>query len=64
MGDPKTALLEPYSLVITKELAGKLFPDSDPIGKRVHFNARGLSSLGGWMILSINSGFFYRLKYG
>ena len=45
-GDPNTALLEPYSLVITEELALTLFSDSDPLGKSVQFNDRGLSSLG------------------
>jgi putative ABC transport system permease protein len=32
-GDPKTALSDPYSLVITQKMAKKLFADGDPIGK-------------------------------
>ena len=32
-GDPKTAVLEPDSLVITEELSRKCFGDEDPIGK-------------------------------
>ncbi len=32
-GDPKTALAEPYSAVISKRLADKLFGDADPMGK-------------------------------
>ncbi len=32
-GNPKTALKEPNSLVLTASVAKKLFPDSDPFGK-------------------------------
>ncbi len=32
-GDPKTALQEPYTMVITEEMAEKYFGDADPIGK-------------------------------
>ena len=32
-GNPKTALVEPYSLVLTQSAAEKLFRDTDPIGK-------------------------------
>lgn len=34
-GDPDTALSEPYSIVLTQELAEKLFPDSDPMGQSI-----------------------------
>jgi len=32
-GDPKTALKEPYSVVLTESLAAKLFPGQDAFGK-------------------------------
>ncbi|MBL7849305.1 MAG: ABC transporter permease [Cyclobacteriaceae bacterium] len=32
-GNPKTALKEPYSVVISEALAAKLFPGQDPFGK-------------------------------
>jgi len=32
-GDPKTALLDRYSIVLTEELAKKCFGDEDPMGK-------------------------------
>lgn len=36
-GDAKTALLEPYSLVITQKLADKYFGNADPIGQVINF---------------------------
>ena len=35
-GDPKTALARPYTMVLTKPLARRLFGESDPIGQVVH----------------------------
>ena len=32
-GEPQTALLEPYSIVLTQEMAWKYFGDRDPIGQ-------------------------------
>lgn len=32
-GNPHTALIEPYSLVITERIAAKYFQDEDPLGK-------------------------------
>ncbi len=32
-GDPKTALAEPYSMVISQKLADKFFGDADPMGE-------------------------------
>ncbi len=32
-GNPKTALNEPYSLILGKDYAEQLFPDEDPVGK-------------------------------
>jgi putative ABC transport system permease protein len=37
-GDVKTALNDPYSLVITEKMAKKLFGESDPLGKLVKFD--------------------------
>ena len=37
-GDPKTALNDPYSLVITQKMAKKLFGDDDPMGKLLKFD--------------------------
>jgi hypothetical protein len=36
-GDPKTALVEPRSIVISERLARKIFRDSDPMGKTLSF---------------------------
>ncbi len=38
MGDAKTALNDPHSLVITEKLSKKLFGDENPIGKVVKFD--------------------------
>jgi putative ABC transport system permease protein len=35
-GNPETALLAPYSIVLTKSIAARFFPNSDPIGKVVN----------------------------
>jgi putative ABC transport system permease protein len=32
-GDPETALAEPYSIVLSRRLAGKFFGDADPMGQ-------------------------------
>lgn len=37
-GDPETALDELYSIVITKEMADKYFPDEEPMGKMLRLN--------------------------
>ncbi|MFC2085945.1 ABC transporter permease [Bacteroidota bacterium] len=34
-GDPETALDDPYSVVMTRKVAEKYFPDEDPIGQTV-----------------------------
>jgi putative ABC transport system permease protein len=41
-GDEKTALKEPYSVVISAGLAKKMFGDENPIGKTFSFSDRGL----------------------
>ncbi|MDB5280301.1 MAG: hypothetical protein JWR61_5256 [Ferruginibacter sp.] len=42
-GDAATALQNPYSLVITEEIAKELFNNEDPIGKAVQFNDKGVN---------------------
>jgi putative ABC transport system permease protein len=37
-GNPKTALSNPFTIVITKSKADKYFPDEDPLGKLVILN--------------------------
>lgn len=37
-GNPKTALVEPYSIVLTKSTADKYFGTEDPIGKAIKVN--------------------------
>ncbi|MDZ7289256.1 MAG: ABC transporter permease [candidate division KSB1 bacterium] len=37
-GDPKTALVRPYSVVITKDVATKYFGMENPVGKVLRFN--------------------------
>ncbi len=40
LGDPETALAEPYSMVISEDLAFKYFGAEDPIGKAVNLDNR------------------------
>jgi len=37
-GDAKTALAEPFSMIVSNELAEKLFGNDDPIGKVINYN--------------------------
>jgi putative ABC transport system permease protein len=45
-GDTKTALQNPYSLIISQELASQLFFNENPIGKTVKFNDKGIEPTG------------------
>ncbi len=40
MGDPKTALKDKFSVVITEEIAGKFFANENPIGKAISVDGR------------------------
>ncbi len=40
IGDPKTALTQPFSVVITEKMARKYFGDEDPIGKVLNSDNR------------------------
>lgn len=35
-GDPQKALIQPYSIVLSQELADRLFPKGEPLGKQVY----------------------------
>lgn len=48
-GDPKRALTEPYTLVITEEIALKYFGNEDPIGKSVKVDNEDLYRITGVM---------------
>jgi putative ABC transport system permease protein len=39
-GDPKTALIEPYSIVMSETMANKYFGESDPVGKIINIYNR------------------------
>ena len=45
-GNPAQVLSEPYSVVLSKDAAKKLFGDVDPVGKVIRFSDRGLLMLG------------------
>ncbi len=40
-GDPASALAEPYSIVLTSDVAAKFFGDDDPTGEVIHFGKWG-----------------------
>jgi putative ABC transport system permease protein len=39
-GNPKTALYDPYSVMLTEETAKKYFGDDDPMNKMIRFNSK------------------------
>jgi putative ABC transport system permease protein len=39
-GNPKTALYDPYSVMLTEETAKKYFGDEDPMDKTIRFNSQ------------------------
>ncbi|NIM91431.1 MAG: FtsX-like permease family protein [Candidatus Aminicenantes bacterium] len=45
-GDPKTALDDRYSIVLTEDLAKKIFGDEDPMGKIVQLNNTDMTVTG------------------
>lgn len=45
-GDPKTALIDRYSIVLTEDLAQKIFGDEDSIGKIVQLNNTDMTVTG------------------
>ena len=48
-GDPKTALLEPFSIVLTQEVAQKFFGSRDPIGEILNIKEVGDFTITGLM---------------
>ncbi len=46
-GDPKTALVEPYSVVLTKQAAEKLFRIENPVGESIKVGKLGLYKVTG-----------------
>ena len=46
-GDPATALRDPYSVVITRKAADKLFTDENPLGKTIKVGDLGLYTVTG-----------------
>ena len=47
LGDPKTALLEPYSIALTQEVAQKFFGYSNPLGEVLHIQDVGAFTITG-----------------
>ncbi len=45
-GDAQTALENPFSMVISEELASQLFPNDNPVGKTIKFNDTGINPSG------------------
>ncbi|MEM9831580.1 MAG: ABC transporter permease [Bacteroidota bacterium] len=45
-GDPEQALTNPFSIVLSEEVAGKLFDRENPVGQTISFTQRGLSRQG------------------
>ena len=61
-GDPKTALAQPNSLVITEEMAQRFFGNEDPIGKTLTYNNSGQFKVTGVVDkIPSNSHFHYDL---
>ena len=46
-GDPATALRDPYSVVLTRKAADKLFADQNPLGKTIKVGDLGLYTVTG-----------------
>ncbi len=56
-GDPKTALIDPHSIVLTERLATKCFADEDPMGKVMQMDNFDLKVTGVVMDIPHNSHF-------
>lgn len=47
IGDPKTALSQPHSMVITEKLSSKYFPGRDPVGNTIRVNNKNTFKITG-----------------
>lgn len=56
-GDPKTALVSPNSIVLTKELAKKYFGDENPVGETIIMDSEDPFQVTGVMEIPTNSHF-------
>ncbi|MEP5614430.1 MAG: ABC transporter permease [Cyclobacteriaceae bacterium] len=56
-GDPNTALAEPNTIVLTKQLAEKYFGDENPIGQVMQFDGQYQYEVTGVLDLPLNSHF-------
>jgi putative ABC transport system permease protein len=61
-GDPETALANPRSMVMTEEVAQKIFGDEDPIGKTIHVGSDYDFSVTG-ILQDIPSNSHFRFKF-
>jgi putative ABC transport system permease protein len=60
-GDPATALIEPHTIVLTKETAGKYFKDEDPMGRTLMINNDAFKVTGIMENIPANSHFHFDL---
>ncbi|MEO9869845.1 ABC transporter permease [Ekhidna sp.] len=58
-GDPKTALVRPNTVVLTKELAKKYFGDENPVGKTIIMDTEDPFEVTGVVEVPSNSHFFF-----
>lgn len=62
-GDPRTALNKKYSIVLTEELAHKIFGEEDPIGKTLSLNDDDMTVTGIIKNLPENSHFHFSYAF-
>ncbi len=59
IGDPQTALIEPFSLILTASMAEKYFHDADPMGKILKIGSRDFKITGVMKDVPENSHFTF-----
>ena len=45
LGDPKAKFLDKYSIILTKSLAEKIFPNENPVGKTIKYNGKNFHTI-------------------